>query len=73
MAKLVDFSIIVAGSIPGNVIFYFTVLEITNYLTAVKLLSEQKRIEMTRNVLRWPPMTQPKDIILLFLPNVVSF
>ena len=36
MAKLADFSIIVVGSIPGNVIFYFAVLEIINYLTAVK-------------------------------------
>ena len=36
MTKLAEFSIIVKGSIPGNVIFYFTVLEIINYLTAVK-------------------------------------
>ena len=33
---MADFGATVTGSIPGNFIFYFTVLEIINNLTAVK-------------------------------------
>ena len=39
---MADFSTIVTGSIPGNVIFYFTVLEIINNLTAVMMMSQNR-------------------------------